>query len=77
MDELSSRPLENIVTRASELIGRTPLLELCSTESGTRLLLKLEQFNPTGSTKVRMAEQMINNAELCGQLRPDGHQGKP
>jgi cystathionine beta-synthase len=73
MKELSSRPLENIATRASELIGRTPLFELCSTESGTRLLLKLEQFNPTGSTKVRMAAQMINDAERCGQLRPGGH----
>lgn len=72
-EELSSRPLENIVTDASALIGRTPLFELCSTETGTRLLLKLEQFNPTGSAKVRMAEQMINNAEHCGQLRPGGH----
>jgi cystathionine beta-synthase len=71
--ELDSRPLENIVTRASALIGRTPLFELCSTESGTRLLLKLEQFNPTGSAKVRMAEQMIKDAELRGQLRPGGH----
>jgi cystathionine beta-synthase len=73
MKELSSRTLENIASRASDLIGRTPLFELCATESGTRLLLKLEQFNPTGSTKVRMAEQMINNAELSGQLRPGGH----
>lgn len=73
MKELSGRPLENIVTRASALIGRTPLFELCSTGSGTRLLLKLEQFNPTGSVKVRMAEQMITNAELRGQLRPGGH----
>jgi cystathionine beta-synthase len=71
--ELSSRRLENIVTRVSELIGHTPLFELCSTESGSRLLLKLEQFNPTGSAKVRMAEQMITNAELRGQLRPGGH----
>lgn len=71
--ELNSRPLENVVTRASELIGHTPLFELCSTESGTRLLLKLEQFNPTGSTKVRMAEQMIKDAERRGQLRPGGH----
>jgi cystathionine beta-synthase len=68
-----SRPLENIVTYASDLIGGTPLFQLCSTESGTRLLLKLEQFNPTGSTKVRMAEQMVDEAELCGQLRPGGH----
>jgi cystathionine beta-synthase len=73
MKELSSRSLENIVTRTSALIGRTPLFELCSTESGTRLLLKLEQFNPTGSAKVRMAEQMVINAEISGQLRPGGH----
>jgi cystathionine beta-synthase len=37
------------------------------------LLLKLEQFNPTGSMKVRMAEQMINEAEQRGQLTPGGH----
>jgi cystathionine beta-synthase len=71
------RRLENIVTRVSDLIGHTPLFELCSTRSGTRLLLKLEQFNPTGSAKVRMAEQMINNAELHGQLRPGGHVIEP
>ncbi|HET9253698.1 MAG TPA: cysteine synthase family protein [Pseudonocardiaceae bacterium] len=73
MNAQSARPLENIVTRASQLIGRTPLFELCSTEAGTRLLLKLEQFNPTGSAKVRMAEQMVTNAELCGQLHSGGH----
>jgi cystathionine beta-synthase len=73
MKELSSRSLENIVTRTSELIGHTPLFQLCSTESGTRLLLKLEQFNPTGSAKVRMAEQMVTDAEICGQLQPGGH----
>jgi cystathionine beta-synthase len=66
-----NRP-ENIVSRVSELVGHTPLFELCSTDSGTRLLLKLEQFNPTGSAKVRMAEQMIVNAELAGTLRPNG-----
>ena len=73
VSNVGRRPLENIVSRVSELIGRTPLLELCSTESGSRLLLKLEQFNPTGSTKVRMAQQMILEAELSGELRPGGH----
>ena len=73
MKEPRSGSLENIYTRASELIGHTPLFELCSTESGTRLLLKLEQFNPTGSAKVRMAEQMITDAEARGQLQPGGH----
>jgi cystathionine beta-synthase len=69
---IGSRP-ENVVSRVSELVGRTPLFELCSTSSGTRLLLKLEQFNPTGSAKIRMAEQMLINAELSGELRPGGH----
>jgi cystathionine beta-synthase len=41
------------------------------------LLLKLEQFNPTGSAKVRMAEQMITEAERDGRLRPGGHIVEP
>lgn len=73
MKRVSGRRLENIATRPSDLIGSTPLLELCSTESGSRLLLKLEQFNPTGSAKVRMAEQMIVDAEQAGLLHPGGH----
>lgn len=71
-----ARP-ENIVTQISELIGHTPLFELCRTESGTRLLLKLEQLNPTGSTKVRMAERMIAEGELSGLLRPGGRIVEP
>jgi cystathionine beta-synthase len=74
---MDNRPLENIVTRVSDLIGRTPLLELCATGSGSRLLLKLEQFNPTGSTKVRMAKQMIADAETGGLLPPGGHIVEP
>jgi cystathionine beta-synthase len=64
---------ENVVYRVSQLIGRTPLFELCHSDVGSRLLLKLEQFNPTGSAKVRMAEQMVTDAELSGQLPPGGH----
>lgn len=73
MSQFSSNPPENVVSRVSELIGHTPLFELCCTDAGTRLLLKLEQFNPTGSAKVRMAQQMIAHAELTGQLGPGGH----
>ena len=68
---------ENVVYHVSQLIGRTPLFELCRTDTGSRLLLKLEQFNPTGSAKVRMAEQMMIDAELSGQLRPGGHVIEP
>ncbi|MGW0182732.1 PLP-dependent cysteine synthase family protein [Nocardia sp. NPDC003345] len=68
---------ENVVRCASELIGATPLLELVRTGSGSRLLLKLEQFNPTGSAKVRMAREMVLQAELDGDLRPGGHIVEP
>jgi len=66
-----------IVQRVSDLIGDTPLLELASTGTGTRLLLKLDQLNPTGSCKVRMAQQMIIEAERDGRLRPGGHIVEP
>lgn len=71
------RQRENVVHRASELIGSTPLLELVRTGNGTRLLLKLEQFNPTGSAKVRMAREMVLQAERTGELRPGGHIVEP
>ncbi|MFG2826835.1 cysteine synthase family protein [Streptomyces sp. NPDC048434] len=61
-----------MVSRISDLIGYTPLLELCHTETGSRLLLKLEMYNPTGTAKVRMARQMVLDAEARGELRPGG-----
>jgi cystathionine beta-synthase len=61
-----------IMSRISDLIGSTPLLELLTTRFGTRVLLKLEQFNPTGTAKVRMARQMIDEAERNGELQPGG-----
>ncbi|MCA6090750.1 cysteine synthase family protein [Streptomyces sp. SCA3-4] len=70
MNEALARPA--VVTRLSELIGRTPLLELCRTATGSRLLLKLEMFNPTGSAKIRMARQMVLDAERRGELPPGG-----
>lgn len=68
--ELSVPP---VVDRVSDLIGRTPLFELVRTSAGSRLLLKLEQYNPTGTAKIRMARQMILDAEQRGDLRPGGH----
>ncbi|MCB5179032.1 cysteine synthase family protein [Streptomyces antimicrobicus] len=61
-----------VVSRVSDLIGRTPLLELATTETGSRLLLKLEMFNPTGTAKIRMARAMVDAAEAAGALRPGG-----
>lgn len=70
MDKALSRPA--VVSRVSDLIGHTPLFELCRTDTGSRLLLKLEQFNPTGTAKIRMARQMVLDAEERGLLRPGG-----
>jgi len=70
MDKALSRPA--VVKRVSDLIGHTPLFELCRTATGSRLLLKLEQFNPTGTAKIRMARQMVLDAEDRGLLRPGG-----
>ncbi|MEU7631423.1 cysteine synthase family protein [Nocardia sp. NPDC049220] len=62
-----------LVTRVTDLIGRTPLFELAATSTGTRLLLKLEQFNPTGAAKIRMAREMVLDAERRGLLASGGH----
>ncbi|GAA1163421.1 cysteine synthase family protein [Streptomyces hebeiensis] len=61
-----------VVSRMSDLIGYTPLLELATTETGSRLLLKLEMFNPTGTAKIRMARAMVDAAEDTGDLRAGG-----
>lgn len=59
----------------TELIGKTPLLELTHIESEEKLeatvLAKLELFNPAGSAKDRVARAMIEEAERSGKLKPD------
>ncbi len=63
-----------IAHSVTELIGRTPLLELCNIEKKlglkARLLGKLESMNPAGSAKDRIALNMINDAEKRGLLKP-------
>ncbi|SHG74036.1 PLP-dependent cysteine synthase family protein [Pollutimonas bauzanensis] len=61
-----------IKVRISDLIGGAPLLELPMAAGSGRVLLKLEQFNPTGTAKIRMARQMIDEAEAQGLLAPGG-----
>lgn len=61
-----------VYTRVSQLIGDTPLFELVRTPTGSRVLLKLEQFNPSGSAKIRMAQSMTDAAEASGKLMPGG-----
>jgi len=55
-------------------IGNTSLLPLRNIvpANGARILLKLENENPTGSMKDRMALAMIEAAEADGRLRPGG-----
>lgn len=59
----------------TELIGKTPLLELTHIEREETLsatvLAKLELFNPAGSAKDRVARAMIEDAERSGKLKPD------
>ena len=53
-----------------EAIGNTPLVRLrgCAPENGAELWLKLENTNPSGSMKDRMALAMIEGAERDGLL---------
>ena len=58
----------------TQLIGRTPLLELVNYERehqlDAKILAKLEYFNPAGSVKDRVAAAMIDEAEKSGRLKP-------
>ena len=66
--------MAHIYTSAAQLIGHTPLLELTHLEKEyglkTRLLAKLEYFNPAGSVKDRVALAMIEDAEQKGVITP-------
>lgn len=66
----------SIYTSVSELIGKTPLLELKGIEEElslkAKILAKLEYFNPTGSVKDRIAKAMIEDAEKSGKLTKNG-----
>lgn len=55
-------------------IGGTPLLALGRIVPGgcSRILVKVESANPTGSMKDRMALAMIEAGERSGRLRPGG-----
>ena len=63
----------NTYKKITELIGKTPLMELetVSKRTGARIFGKLEYFNPAGSVKDRIAKAMIDDAEEKGLLKPD------
>lgn len=65
--------MSKIYTSMDQMIGRTPLLELCRIQQQlgleARVLAKLEYLNPAGSVKDRAALSMIRDAERKGLLK--------
>lgn len=66
--------MERIARKITDLVGNTPLMELTAYEDykklSSRLLAKLEYFNPAGSVKDRVALAMVEDAEAQGLLKP-------
>lgn len=61
-------PIYNTILQA---IGHTPLVRINKmNKSHAQVYVKLEMFNPLGSSKDRVALQMINDAENAGLLKP-------
>jgi cysteine synthase A len=64
----------SIYKSMTELVGKTPILELSNYEKvkglNATLAAKLEYFNPAGSVKDRIAKAMIEQAEADGALKP-------
>jgi cysteine synthase A len=62
-----------IAQNLTDLIGRTPLLQLnryAETQGvAGKILAKLEYFNPLGSVKDRIAFAMVEDAEASGKLK--------
>lgn len=61
-------PSESIL----DLIGNTPMVDVSnlSPNPNVRLIAKLENQNPFGSVKDRIAKSMIEDAEKNGRLKP-------
>ncbi|MBQ1924444.1 MAG: cysteine synthase A [Lachnospiraceae bacterium] len=69
--------MADIKKSVTELIGSTPMMEPVNYEkakgvTGARLLVKLENLNPAGSVKDRVAMTMIEEAEKDGRLKKGG-----
>ena len=65
--------MSKVYSSVTELIGKTPLIELKNIEKKNSLnatvFAKLEYFNPAGSVKDRIAKAMIEDAEAKGILK--------
>ncbi len=66
--------MSKIYQKITDLIGKTPLLELVNYEKANgleaKIIAKLEYFNPAGSVKDRIAKAMVDDAEASGKLKP-------
>lgn len=66
--------MSKIAGKLTDLIGNTPLLELSNFnrqhQLESRIIAKLEYFNPGGSVKDRIGNAMITDAEERGILKP-------
>jgi len=67
--------MSKIHTNATELVGKTPLLQLSRITTkhniNANIIGKIESFNLAGSVKDRIALSMINDAEEKGFLNPN------
>lgn len=65
--------MAKVYKSVTELIGKTPIIELGNIEEkhslNAKILAKLEYFNPAGSVKDRVAKAMIEDAEEKGILK--------
>lgn len=65
--------MANVYSSLSELVGKTPLLELTRYNKkhalSASVLAKLEYFNPAGSVKDRVGKALIEDAEQRGLLK--------
>src|SRR5690348_7167586 len=62
-----------VVDNVLALVGNTPIVEVKQFDTGLcRLFVKLENQNPGGSIKDRIALSMIEAAEHAGLLKPGG-----
>ncbi|GAB2484468.1 cysteine synthase family protein [Alkalibacterium psychrotolerans] len=62
-----------IIHSVNELIGNTPLMQIHGYDlpKGTRILAKLEQFNPGGSIKDRLGSYLIQQGLKSGDINKD------
>ena len=69
---MRSAYLPGILSSVTDLIGNTPIVELHNLTTGLncRVLVKLESRNPGGSSKDRIALNLIRTAEADGSLLP-------